>query len=73
MFCMTPTSTKIRKARIKKGWSQNDLAREIRVSAATISLIENGKIRGLPRTIKAIADALEIPMEELLIQDNDAA
>jgi transcriptional regulator with XRE-family HTH domain len=70
---MTPTSTKIRKARIKKGWSQNDLAREIRVSAATISLIENGKIRGLPRTIKAIADALEIPMEELLIQDNDAA
>lgn len=62
---------RIKRARILKGWSQSQLAQLIGKSSAAISMIENGEFNGMPGTIKAIADALAIPMEELLIDEAD--
>ncbi len=63
---MTHRSKKIREARIKRGWSQSQLAKVIGKTPAAIHLIESGKIGGLPGTIKAIADALNLPMDDLI-------
>ncbi|MBN2118533.1 MAG: helix-turn-helix transcriptional regulator [Anaerolineales bacterium] len=60
---------RIQKARILKGWSRSKLAEIIGKDPSTISALELGKIDGMPATIKAISEALEIPMGELLIED----
>ena len=60
---------RIERERVLRGWSKARLAEEIDKDPSTISLIENGKIDGNPATIKAIAEALGVPMEELLIEE----
>lgn len=59
----------VTRRRMLKGWTKADLARVIDKDPSTISKIENGDLIGHPGTMKAIADALNIPMEELLIEE----
>ena len=59
----------IRKMRKRKGWSQRDLATASGISNAEISRIEAGKRKEPSSSVlKAIANALNIPVEELLQQ-----
>ena len=61
---------KIRRERVTRGWSQIDLARLIKSHSSLISKIEGGHTNGSPRTIRAIADALGIPMEEFIVSES---
>jgi transcriptional regulator with XRE-family HTH domain len=57
--------TKIRLARMIRGWSQRDLAREIGMSPGTITNLEKrGTVK--PSTLKKISEALGIPMQQLI-------
>jgi transcriptional regulator with XRE-family HTH domain len=60
---------RIQRERVLRGWTKAKLAEVIGKDPSTISLIENGDINGNPGTIKAIAEALGVPMEELLIEE----
>jgi transcriptional regulator with XRE-family HTH domain len=60
---------RIRKERILKGWSQTQLARAVGLHVSSVSLIERGKISGMPGTLKTICEVLGIPMEEILIEE----
>ncbi len=50
--------------RIRKGWSQGDLGREASVRADTVSSIERGKHEPRPSTLRKLADALGIEVED---------
>lgn len=56
----------IRRACLQRGWDQTDLARKSGVSRTTLYQIERGGVRK-PRhsTLKRIAEALEMPVEDL--------
>jgi transcriptional regulator with XRE-family HTH domain len=56
---------KINQLRKSKGISQELLAENSHISLRTIQRIESGTSLPRPYTVKAIADALEIPVEEL--------
>ncbi len=55
----------IREARSARGWTQAELAERVGVSRKTINTVENGVF--VPSTIIALklAQALEMPVEEL--------
>ncbi len=57
---------KIKSLREKKGWKQDKLASEARISQSEISKIENGTIRVSEDIIQALADALEVSYEILI-------
>lgn len=59
----------IREMRKRKDWSQRDLATASGISNAEISRIESGKRKEpSPSVLKAIASALNVPVEEALQQ-----
>lgn len=56
----------VKKLREAKGWSQEQLAEKAGISRVAISLIETGKTREvLTGTVKALARALEVSVDEL--------
>ncbi|CAM3456914.1 transcriptional regulator [Paenibacillus lactis] len=57
----------LKQIREDKGLSINQLAQAADISGSQISRIENG-LRGIPKpqTLRKIADALEVPYEELM-------
>lgn len=59
----------IKKARIKKGYSQAELAEKIGVSQAAIYYWENGKREPNFETIHKIANALDVSYIELMNND----
>lgn len=50
--------------RIRKGWSQGDLGRKADVRADTVSSIERGKHEPRPSTLRKLADALGVEVED---------
>ncbi len=57
----------VRRLRGRKRWSQKQLAEAAGVNRTTIGLIETGRItRPYQPTIQAIADALGVPVEDIL-------
>src|SRR5208337_4711038 len=58
---------RIRDIRYSKGWGPDELANRAEISRTALYQIESGKT-GLPRagTLRRIAVALEVPMEDLL-------
>lgn len=56
---------RVRTLRQQKGWSQNKLSKITGVSQTTISAIENGERNKSYYTIKKIAAALGVTMDEL--------
>ncbi len=51
--------------RQRRALSLSDLANLSNVSRVTINRIENGKQMASPRTIRLLAAALQVPVEEL--------
>jgi len=56
---------KIRKMRMDKGLMQYELAEKAFISAVTLCRLEYGLHKPSPATLKCIADALGIPVEDL--------
>lgn len=56
---------KLRKLREKKALSLTDLAEKSGVSRVTIHRVETGKQKPMPRTIRKLAAALQVNVEEL--------
>jgi putative transcriptional regulator len=54
------------KLRSEKNWSQSDLARACFKDRRSVERLENGKINPSIFYLKEIADALEIPVSQLL-------
>ena len=61
---------RLRDLRERRALSLNDLAMLSKVGRVTISRIENGKQRPRPRTIRALAEALQVDVEELTSQQS---
>lgn len=55
----------IRSARIKKGWTQEDLAERIKTTSKTIQRIESGKVKPRSSTLLALAQVLDLPLDRL--------
>jgi transcriptional regulator with XRE-family HTH domain len=64
---------RVRDFRYSKGWGPDELASRAEISRTALYQIESGKT-GLPRagTLRRIAVALEVPMEDLLGSDSDS-
>ena len=56
----------LRKLRLKKNFSQGDLAKKLGVDRAYISNIENGRMNPTLSTLEKISKALGISSSELL-------
>ena len=56
----------IKQQRVLRGFSQDDLAFEINVTQQYISLLEKGEKTPSVQTLNAIADALELDIDELV-------
>ena len=52
--------------RVRRGWTQTDLAYHARVQPAEISRIERGQARPYPRQATRLARALKLTPDELL-------
>src|SRR3954447_16363216 len=65
--CMMSLAQRVREFRYSKGWGPDELASRAEISRTALYQIESGKTE-LPRagTLRRIAVALEVPMEELL-------
>jgi transcriptional regulator with XRE-family HTH domain len=63
---------RVRDCRYSKGWGPDELANRAEISRTALYQIESGKT-GLPRagTLRRIAVALEVPMEDLLGRDDE--
>ena len=64
------SSERVRKYRRQKGWSQEQLGERVGFSQSKISKIENGDWDSLS-DLRLIARALEIPIEELVMEDDE--
>lgn len=62
---MTPVGELIRSQRIKRGWTQEDLARAAGIRESTVGDVERKRDRLRLGTAIAISKALEIPLTEL--------
>ena len=59
---------RLRSLRERRALSLADLAQLSRVGRVTISRIENGRQKPRPKTIRALAEALQVEVEELTSQ-----
>ncbi len=57
---------KIIELRTQKGWNQSDLARACNKDRQALEKLENGKVNPTIYTLLEIANALEIPLQELV-------
>lgn len=59
------TAALIKSIRIRNGMTQEELAEKAEMSTRSIQRIENGNVSPRPFNIRKIADALDVPYEEL--------
>ena len=57
----------IKKLREQRALSLTDLAQIAGLNRVTINRIENGKQKPMPRTIRKLAEALQVKVEELIL------
>lgn len=69
-FHMDETSKQLgqnfKRIREKKGMTQGDISRAVKLDRGYISSLENGKRNPTLSTIKKLADALKVSIDELL-------
>ncbi len=64
---MSALTLRLRAARLKKGWSQAELARRAKLRQATVSKYERGGLRSLDlRVLDTLAQALGVPPKALI-------
>ena len=69
---MMTTGDRIRKARIAKGMTQEELAEKLGVKFGVISKYETGRVKNLKReTIAALAEILDVKPSWLMCMDDD--
>ena len=56
----------LKKIREQKGMTQGDICRALNLDRGYVSSVENGKRNPTLSTLKKLADALKIPVDELL-------
>lgn len=61
----------LKSLRQRRALSLTDLARISKVGRVTINRIENGKQKARPRTIRALAEALQVEVEYLTSEQSD--
>ncbi len=61
---------RVRAARVSKGWSQEELAAAAGLDRTYISGLERGVRNPALRTQQRIAQALSVPLAELLAEEN---
>jgi len=54
---------RLTEVRIRRGWSQSELARRAHINAGTVSLVESGRFKPYPAQIAKIARALGHPTD----------
>jgi transcriptional regulator with XRE-family HTH domain len=59
-------NNKLKILRERRALSLTDLSEKSGVSRITIHRIENGKQKPMPRTIRKLAEALQVKIEELI-------
>ena len=57
---------RIKAERLRRGWSQQDLAHRARMAASDISRIENGRLSPYPGQVKRLARTLKLDASDLL-------
>jgi transcriptional regulator with XRE-family HTH domain len=67
---MSTVGERIREARERKAYGQAELARAIGVTPTSLWAIESGRHAPRPATLRKIAQALGVPIEELTIGTN---
>ncbi len=65
---MEISSEKVRRARIERGWTQQQLAEVADLSLRTVQRVENQSVAS-NETVSALCAVLEIPRSELLTDD----
>lgn len=60
------TMLRLTAEREDRRWSRAELARRAGIDAADLSRVESGRLVPYPRMLQRLADALEVPPEELL-------
>ena len=60
------TGERVKAARTEKGWSQLELSLQADVGQSTICKIERGQMDVSPANAQKLAEALDIPVMELL-------
>ncbi len=66
---MQTVATRLKGARLRRVWSQEDLAAAAGVPVVTISRIENGHAQPRPSTVRKLASALDVDPGWLLFGD----
>jgi transcriptional regulator with XRE-family HTH domain len=56
----------VRRLRELRALSQRELAARAKLSVTTVNRIETGQRRPIPKTVRKLAEALEVTPEELL-------
>ena len=59
----------VRHLRHQRGWNQTALAHRANMSVSQISLIESGKRNPSAKSLKALATALEVGIEDLMVEE----
>lgn len=67
---MSEFGSRVKEARINKGWNQEKLAEEMNLTQASISQFENGQRLPTPANIKKFAEVLEVSRESLAGENN---
>jgi transcriptional regulator with XRE-family HTH domain len=65
----TVNGKRLRELRLQRMLSQSELAKMAATTQATISLFERGERTAQPRTVRKLADALQVEPRELLQLD----
>ncbi len=65
---MDAIGQRLKEERLRKGWSQRDLARETGVNADTISGIETGQHEPRPSTLRRLTEGLGIEVRDLFAE-----
>lgn len=72
MKIKTEISVIIKELRLKKGWSQDELAERLGMNRVNISNYERGIIKSIPSsTLKKLADVFDVSSDYLLGQSED--
>ncbi len=61
----------LRLLRLQRGWSQAELAEEVRISQTTISDMESGKRWAKPNILERLMSALGVGVDDLLGRKQD--
>lgn len=64
-------SAKVKKLRQQQALSLSDLAELAKLSRVTINRVENGKQKPMPRTIRRLAKALGVGVQELMAEKEE--